>query len=175
MIPLLHYVAHRRRSAAEIGRAGAAAVEFALFLPVLLLMVLGLYEYSRWIGMEIELEQALRAGAQSAMIGQNYTDPTAIQAAVLGATDLLPAPAVYYTFPGGSTPQTGTPYFSCVCPDGTVNLCPGDPSYTSCTGGVPPGQFITIAAQTTYDPVILNLPGITANMPIWQELTFRLE
>ena len=172
---LRRFAALSRRGPFRRGQTtGTAAIEFGIFIPVLVLMIIGLYEYSRWIGIEIELEQALRAGAQVAMAGPNSTTAAAVQGAVQAATDLSPAPTVYFEFTTNSTPRTSTPYTACICPDGTANLCPGASNYSNCTGDVSPGYFVTIAAETTYDPLFADLPGLSANMPVWQELTFRV-
>jgi len=62
---------------------GAAAVEFALVLPVLLLLVLGMLEFSRVYNAQISITNAAREGAR-VMAVQN--DPTAAaQAAVAAA------------------------------------------------------------------------------------------
>jgi len=46
------------------GERGAAAVEFALILPILLLLVLGLVEFSRVFNVQISLSNAAREGAR---------------------------------------------------------------------------------------------------------------
>ncbi|MFC6356667.1 TadE/TadG family type IV pilus assembly protein [Luethyella okanaganae] len=46
------------------GERGAAAVEFALMLPVLLMLVLGLLEFSRVYNVQISLSNAAREGAR---------------------------------------------------------------------------------------------------------------
>jgi Flp pilus assembly protein TadG len=47
------------------GERGAAAVEFALILPVLILLVLGLIEFSRVYNIQISLSNAAREGART--------------------------------------------------------------------------------------------------------------
>lgn len=54
----------RRRS----GRKGAAVVEFAVVLPVFLLMVLGMIEYGRLIMVQQIITNASREGARGAVI-----------------------------------------------------------------------------------------------------------
>ena len=43
---------------------GAAAVEFALVLPLLLLLVLGIFEFGRVFNIQISLSNAAREGAR---------------------------------------------------------------------------------------------------------------
>lgn len=50
------------------GERGAAAVEFALILPVLVLLVLGLVEFSRVYNVQISLSNAAREGARNMAI-----------------------------------------------------------------------------------------------------------
>lgn len=48
---------------------GAAAVEMALVLPLLLVMVIGIIDFSRIFNGEIQLSQAAREGARIAALG----------------------------------------------------------------------------------------------------------
>jgi Flp pilus assembly protein TadG len=68
---------------------GAAAVEFALILPVLLLMVLGMLEFSRAYNAQISLSGAAREGAREMAIHGDADD--AIAAAIAAAPSVNPA------------------------------------------------------------------------------------
>jgi Flp pilus assembly protein TadG len=59
-----------RRAAAAVRRSerGASAVEFALILPVLILLLLGLLEYGRVYNVQISLSNAAREGARTMAI-----------------------------------------------------------------------------------------------------------
>jgi Flp pilus assembly protein TadG len=70
---------------------GAAAVEFALILPVLLLMVLGMLEFSRAYNTQISLSGAAREGAREMAIHGDADD--AIDAAIAAAPSVSPAVA----------------------------------------------------------------------------------
>jgi hypothetical protein len=148
--------------ATAVDSGGGPAVEFAIIAPVLLLMIAGMIDYSFYIGTRIELEQALRAGAQYAL--KDFTDTATITSAVVNATDLTPLSVSY-------DPTTDS---FCECPDGTPNICPGNSSYTGCAGGERPGLFITISGSTTFDPMFADLPGLAANMTVSQQLTMRV-
>jgi Flp pilus assembly protein TadG len=64
---------------------GAAAVEFALLLPLLLLLVFGLIDFGRALNAQITLTQAAREGARVDALGEpNVTNRT--QAAATGLT-----------------------------------------------------------------------------------------
>jgi Flp pilus assembly protein TadG len=68
---------------------GAAAVEFALLLPVLLLLVFGLMEFSRLYNVQISLSNAAREGARSMAIENNTA--VARSAAIAAAPSVTPA------------------------------------------------------------------------------------
>lgn len=71
------------------GERGAAAVEFALILPILILLVLGLIEFSRVYNIQISLSNAAREGART-MAVQNSL-PIARSAAIAAAPSISPA------------------------------------------------------------------------------------
>ncbi|WP_026556464.1 TadE/TadG family type IV pilus assembly protein [Arthrobacter sp. 35W] len=75
---------------------GAAAVEFALLLPVLLLLVIGIMEFGRAYNIQISASQAAREGARYAAV--HYID-TGFTDAVAESTGLKAAP----TLPSGTT------------------------------------------------------------------------
>lgn len=60
-MPILAWFSEFRRSS-----RGAAAVEFALLLPLLVIMVVGMVEFGRAISQSNALERGLRAGASFA-------------------------------------------------------------------------------------------------------------
>jgi Flp pilus assembly protein TadG len=69
--------------------SGAAAVEFALILPVFVLMIVGMIEFSRLYNVQISLSNAAREGARVMAIYNNTG--TASSAAVAAAPGLSPA------------------------------------------------------------------------------------
>ena len=62
---------------------GAAMVEFALVLPILLMLVFGLYNFGRGYHAKIELTGAVREGARAAALGQTTGQ---VQATVIAAS-----------------------------------------------------------------------------------------
>lgn len=70
---------------------GAAAVEFALVLPLLVLIVFGVIDFGRAINAQITLTQAAREGARALALGQaNYQ--TRAQDAAIGLSGLTVTP-----------------------------------------------------------------------------------
>jgi Flp pilus assembly protein TadG len=62
---------------------GATAVEFALLLPLLLLIVLGIVDFGRMLNAQVTLTQAAREGARLVALGQPNV-PGRTQAAATG-------------------------------------------------------------------------------------------
>jgi Flp pilus assembly protein TadG len=67
---------------------GAAAVEFALILPILLLLILGMFEFGRIFNAQIQVSNAAREAARVMAIRDNVTEATA--AAIATAPGLNP-------------------------------------------------------------------------------------
>lgn len=59
----------RRRSRSGPRERGAAAVEFAILLPLLLLIVFGIIDFGRMLNAQITLTQAAREGARLEALG----------------------------------------------------------------------------------------------------------
>jgi Flp pilus assembly protein TadG len=70
------------------GDRGAAAVEFALLLPLLLLLVFGIIDFGRALNAQITLTQAAREGARLDAVGQSQ--PTVVSRTQAAATGLSP-------------------------------------------------------------------------------------
>jgi Flp pilus assembly protein TadG len=89
----------RRRTARPAPRdRGAAAVEFALLLPMLLLLVFGIIDFGRALNAQITLTQAAREGARLDALGRSNV----VSATQNAATGLKP---VTVTSPSGGTCQ----------------------------------------------------------------------
>lgn len=66
-------------------------VEFALVLPILVLLLMGMVEFGRGYNARIELTSAVREGARAAALGKSTTDiasATKVAAAGLDATKI---------------------------------------------------------------------------------------
>lgn len=77
-----------RRTRRRGNDRGVVAVELALVLPILLLLVFGIIDFGRMINAQISLTQAAREGARWAALGQSNV-PARVTAAAPG---LNPAP-----------------------------------------------------------------------------------
>ena len=82
----------RRRPARRLlGERGAAAVEFALVVPVLLLLLFGIIEFSKALNTQATLSAAAREGARTMITAGT---PASALSAVQAAASFLPASAV---------------------------------------------------------------------------------
>jgi len=101
---------------------GAAAVEFALLLPLLVLIVFGLIDFGRAINAQITLTQAAREGARALALGSS-TYQSRAQAAAIGLSPVTVTPVtscpVGSARAGGDAKVTVTYTFSFVTPIGT--------------------------------------------------------
>jgi Flp pilus assembly protein TadG len=114
---------------------GAVAVELALVLPVLLLVVFGVIDFGRMLNAQIQLTQAAREGARWAALGQSGV-PARVTAAAPG---LSPAPSSSVTgcptnpSPGQNATVTATYTFNFVTPFGAISSLLGGSSYGTMT------------------------------------------
>jgi Flp pilus assembly protein TadG len=97
---------------------GAAAVETAIVLPVLLLVIFGIIDFGRALDAKIQLTQAAREGARVAAL------PVAIHPGASTATMVSDRVAA-------STSLTGVTVATGTMPDGTAQTiyCPYSPTY----------------------------------------------
>jgi Flp pilus assembly protein TadG len=78
----------RRQAASDARDCGSVAVEFALVLPILLLIIFGVIDFGRAINDQITLTQAAREGARLASLG--YSTSAVQTRAQSAATGLSP-------------------------------------------------------------------------------------
>lgn len=131
------FISNLRQAALRFVRCdrGVSAVEMAMISPVLLVVFLGLMDYGIAVFDKMELNSAVRAGSQHALI--KSTDLTAIQTTVIGSATL------------GLTTGDVTVTSSCECSDGSSVSCAG-----SCASDTI-RNYITIQADYTYVPIFL--------------------
>ena len=133
--------------------AGAAAVEFALIVPLLLLMILGVTELGQIVHQRSVLDSAARAGTQAAFSATLTTSGgrTAAETAMTTAAN----DAFNNGLPGDSYTFTSpTPEITCECSDGSA--CS---TFTCVTGSV---RYIAkVEMSKSYTPLfnLANLPG----------------
>lgn len=131
-------------------------VEFAVVLPVLVFLVIGVIEVGRYMFFGIELAHAAEAGAQYGSLSiANSQNSTAIAAAVTadapstGVTNVTVSPSPTCTYGGVQTP----------CPSGTQA-----PGYT---------YYVNVKISGTMNS-LLNYPGIPSGIPVTASTTMRV-
>jgi Flp pilus assembly protein TadG len=101
----------RHKAAGRLGREdGQALVEFAIILPLLLLLVTGIIEFGLMFNKYITLTDAARNGAQTLAVGRGLTDgcdPAVLQAVESGSSTGLTSSQVTPSF-SSSSDQCGT-------------------------------------------------------------------
>ncbi|MFC3068851.1 TadE/TadG family type IV pilus assembly protein [Phenylobacterium soli] len=136
----LHPAAARRQARTLLGdRRGAAAVEFALVAPILLLLMAGLVDGSRLIAASMQVNSAAQAGADFAL--RNGWNQAGTAAAVSAAASGLDAPGVALS-QGCVANATLTAAAGATCPDGRA-----------------PGRYVTVTASAPYRSV-MRWPGV---------------
>lgn len=138
-------------------RRGAAAVEAALVMPLLLLLMAGLIDGSRAIVQSMQVSAAAQAGADYARL--HGWDAAAIQAAVRDATPLAvtakPAPKLVTacaTAKGVEEKKGGS--------------CPGGPEQ--------PAAFVVVSAEAPFSPIMPWKPLPKAPPKLRAEAVVRL-
>ncbi len=87
-----------RRSGNDSRDRGAVAVEFALLLPMLLLLLFGIIDFGRALNAQITLTQAAREGARLASLNQ----PNVVSRTQAAATGLSPVSVSVTSCPVGA-------------------------------------------------------------------------
>ena len=127
-------------------RRGLAAAEFALVLPLLVLMMGGVVDFGRFLWFQTEVTQALRAGMQYAMNDPN--DTSGINQIIQKATTLWPSPNF----------TVSNPVQSCSCSDGSTPS--GGCTSGTCPSGTIRQNWLTLTASYSYAPLIGTMGGL---------------
>jgi Flp pilus assembly pilin Flp len=134
---------------------GAAMVEFALVLPLLLTLVLGMMEFGKAFNYWIDATHLANEGARWAVVNHNPGTGT-LQEYIKGRANTV-------EFRDGGTPSIPSGDEAEVCisfPNGTANV--GDP------------VLVTVTARYHWIPFIGDRIG-SADVPIMGSATMRLE
>ncbi|KRB77271.1 hypothetical protein ASE01_11075 [Nocardioides sp. Root190] len=131
-------------------RRGAAAVEFALIMPILLLLVFGIISYGYMLSFRQAISQAAAEGARAAAVAQRDADqqPDALAA----MNEALESYGV--TCAGGVLSRDG----------GGVGTCAV--SIATCAGEAASVRCVTVTIDYNYaDNPLLPVPGVGIVLP----------
>jgi Flp pilus assembly protein TadG len=171
-------------SARRNRNAGVAAIEFALLMPVLVMLFLGVADFSMAYHDQLQMSSALSAGAEYAFTqGQTESGSTLdtdVQTFVnsIISTNLKNATAtvtVYYN--GASADGVST---NCYCVNGSppTYTSQGTTCGSSCSdaSGSTGGKYVSINGSLTYTPMFsINTVFFAGINPIKQTITVRLQ
>jgi Flp pilus assembly protein TadG len=110
---------------------GSALVEFAVVLPVLLMIIIGILTFGRYENYSIQETNMASQAVRWAAVNNNPSSSKSLQSYVQseatgelgsGSSDVTSPAAVYLYFPTGSTNAVGNPVRACVV--ATVKLLP---------------------------------------------------
>ena len=136
------------RRARRHGEAGTAAVEFGLFMPLFVLLLVGLTEIGFAMFGSMQVYSAVEAGALYAT--RNGWSPSGIANAVVNSTNVSGVAA------------TPAPSQFCGCP-GLAGIAAATCG-TTCTGGGAVGQYIRINATLTRTTILTSSFGLPATL-----------
>ena len=111
----------RRALLSQTRDRGAAAIEFALLFPLLMLIVFGIIDFGRALNAQITLTQAAREGARLDALGE----PNVVSQTQAAATGLSPVSVSVTACPPGAAPTVNavvdvTYTFDFVTPIGVI-------------------------------------------------------
>ncbi|MGI9101633.1 MAG: TadE/TadG family type IV pilus assembly protein [Terriglobales bacterium] len=139
----------QRRSFGHVAQRGNAIVEFALVLPLLVVLVLGVADFGRVFYYAVMTANAARAGAQYAL-RNNYTNVMGIQNACIQDTGLPSAQfnsanvteaSCFLRCPGSATEMT--------CTVVNLNSCGAEQAYI----------YSRVRTQFTFNTLV-SYPGV---------------
>lgn len=145
----------KSRAAKCLSDRGQALLEFALVVPLLILLLVGIISFGLYINANVSLEQAVRIGARAASIGDgvgNSNDNARQQAAAGG-------PLTVWGVVNDQLAQS--PGLSANPASLSVDCSGAAPSGTITSGSCPTGSssLVTVTVSELYNP-ILPIPGL---------------
>lgn len=144
----------RRRRARRLH--GQALVEFALVLPLLVLMFMSVFDFGRYVFAANDVANAAREGARTAIVNQNLAD----------IRERAAAQAISVAIPSGAPAS---------CPASPAGVCvsfeePGSvtasPQPSACPTPLQVGCNAVVTVTYTYTPITPVISNIVKSIPI---------
>jgi Flp pilus assembly protein TadG len=162
MTVIVGRVASSRRATRRSER-GAAFVELAVALPLLILVLVGTIDFARVFYMSIELTNAARAGAQFGAFGDgsNSSNISGMQSAATAAAPNLTGVTAQASRVCQCVTDTGTTFTTLAC-DAACGV--GEHAVTS----------VTVTARQTFSTIVASFPGIPTGFTVERSATLRV-
>lgn len=154
----------RRLSALRIDTAGAAVVEFALVLPVVLLFLIGVVDFGRLFVIGIGVSGAAEAGAQyGAQTAATSKDTVGMRIAANGDYNAARL--------GSSITVTASSQCRCPTDDSVLGSC-----VNAVCGGNPvtPRVYVSVQASRTVS-LLIHYPGIPQTIDVTRRAVVRAQ
>jgi Flp pilus assembly protein TadG len=148
---------------------GAAAVEFALIAPILILLVFGIISYGIMLSFRQSISQAAGEGARAAAVAPlGSTDAVRRSRAVAAINQALGSYGVACEAAGatGTLKRDGAAAGDCLISDAAA-----------CSGSTATAKCVKVTLSYTYedDPIIPSLPGVGLALPGRLKYTTEIE
>jgi Flp pilus assembly protein TadG len=141
----------------HVGERGTAAVEFAIIIPIVVVMAIATLDFAQGIYRKMQVQNAAQMGAQYA-VARGY-DKTSIANVVtstgFAAVEASPEPSQFC----GCATSTGIDVIDC-------NL--------KCSGGTAPGTYVRVSAKANYSPLI-PYPLVPSSFTFRAQSTVRIQ
>ena len=119
----------RKRPVSSRHERGAALVEFAIILPLLLALVFGIIEFGRGYNVKVELTGGVREGARALALGKTPAEADQAVKDAANGVDLSGATFTNTSCPAGGADGNATvkvsynlPSLTPLIPSGSINL-----------------------------------------------------
>ena len=128
-------IGHRRAGQPPLAadRSGNIMLEFALALPIVMLLTVGLLDLGSYSLQKSAMLQGARAGAQYGIL--DYSDPAKVNSTAQNAT--------------GLSGVTATTAWFCECVSGMEVVCT-----TTCSGGATIRRYVRVNMSKSFDSVL---------------------
>ena len=125
--------------------AGSAAVEFAISLPLLVLIIIGIFDYGKAVNLSTKLQNGARAAAQYALYYPGDASGTSSNAATAAQTAT-----------NDSNMTVSSLSTTCYCIDSGTGVISATSTAcnSACGAGTTLGHFLTVTTQETFTPTI---------------------
>jgi Flp pilus assembly protein TadG len=135
---------------------GVALIEFALFLPILTFLFVGIVDYALEIQEAMQIQEAAAAGAAYGTIPGNQSNLTGMQTAAQNAAAGI-----------SGFSAVATEIYECTAGGSTVT------SSTTCSGYGTPITYVQVTTSATI-PVYLAYPGMPSSLTLHGGATYRV-